>query len=111
MTNTPHTPVPWEINKFQSYDDCNKLRDRLSIVTKNKQANGTKYHISLLTVGQEINAEANAEFICRAVNNHDKLLEALKLCHEQLSLYVADCEQSAEDKEALDAATAVMDEL
>jgi hypothetical protein len=37
------------------------------------------------------------------------LHEALELCFEQLSLHVADSEQSPEDKEALDKAVAALD--
>ena len=54
-----HTPPPWEINqydeKFYTIDSADK------------------------GVGEAYSKE-NAEFIVRAVNNHERLVEALEFC-------------------------------
>lgn len=67
---TDHTPIYWEVNGS----------DELAIVHKNRAiAFIPRQHPYALA-----NALANAYFIVRAVNNHDRLLAALKDCVDLL---------------------------
>lgn len=42
------------------------------------------------------NVEANARLICRAVNNHDKLIEALEICKAYLDPIIREKYQNGE---------------
>lgn len=63
---TKHTPTPWEVFT----DNETGL---FSIGRKTSDYSGTEYGI----VAESIDLKANAEFIVRAVNNHQALVEAL----------------------------------
>jgi hypothetical protein len=86
--STKHTPGPWHtgrntvVRNTIVYDQSgNAICDCKTFHGKHRESEGS----------------ANATLIAAA----PQLLEALKLCHEQLSLYVADDKQSPEDNEAL----------
>ena len=82
MSDTKHTPLPWHTEdigrscprvvadqgkKWDNLEICNFYDD----VTTEDCINGPEYE-------QKENHEANAEFIVRACNSHDALLNALK---------------------------------
>jgi len=71
LDNLTHTPTPWE---YVNYDS------RWLIDSVNKVGS-----IAILNGGKDRLATANAEFIVRAVNQHDQLVSenaAMRLAHE-----------------------------
>jgi hypothetical protein len=71
-----HTPTPWKLDKeggFTITDSSDRTSDASDIayVNPEKENWGDKY---------DGDPEANGEFIVRAVNSHDALLEALRNC-------------------------------
>ena len=93
-----HTPTPWEIvalakSKNSRFPKNGELGDFL--IRQMKEAPGG---IAITIGGLGKTEEANAEFIVRAVNSHEALLETLKklrLCVHKPGCYCAgydDCE-------------------
>jgi hypothetical protein len=66
MSTTKHTPTPWSKSRIASH------APQFSIY-------GDDDARDLAVVGYVENAEANAEFIVKAVNHHDELVAALEL--------------------------------
>lgn len=80
---TQHTPVPWSIGGFQ-YKDWRHSgeKSRGIIILANPNKNTVPNTIAeILESNFNINFEANAEFIVRACNSHDQLLES---CEQML---------------------------
>lgn len=63
-----HSELPWKVIKMEGSND-------LYILTKNKK--GWNEYI-LAGIIPNLDAKANASFIVRACNNHEKLVEACK---------------------------------
>lgn len=79
MTDTKHTPTPWEVgevNDFGGYD-CMTAGVTVGPVTLDASDYGQR-------TGQELTPEqssallADANFVSKAVNNHDALVGALR---------------------------------
>lgn len=72
-----HSPLPWFINECSGteigFDRVGSTEDNIEIVTA---VEITADQIEQLDGGED-EAKANAEFIVRAVNNHEALLAAL----------------------------------
>jgi hypothetical protein len=64
---TGHTPTPWNVGELD--------RNGQRIIRNNDLEIATLWHHSVVEIAEQM--EANAEFICRAVNSHDQLVEAL----------------------------------
>lgn len=59
-----HSPLPWTLSEQDAYE----VRDTKRLIVA-----------SVYRVGSPVlEEESNAEFICRACNNHDSLIEALQ---------------------------------
>lgn len=72
MTERKHTPLPWGIMRNQA---------ACALVAR---TDGAKQAVRIVAhIDNEITAE-DAAFICRAVNSHYELLEALKKCRAEL---------------------------
>lgn len=69
-----HTPTPWHLQANTHVPNVGIYRD----VTEKGDVHGTWEVIAFLDNDME-RARANAEFIVRAVNSHEALLEAAKL--------------------------------
>jgi hypothetical protein len=84
-----HTPTPWRVVENDgAYVKASYLA-RLRIETAPES--GRDLCLALvITDTSELNNRANADFIVRAVNSHDDLLEALKAVTETLASWTAD---------------------
>lgn len=84
-----HTPTPWGINGthklFDEQDEDSLIirADGMWVAVVTPDAND---HVRL---GKE-EVQANAEFIVRAVNSHEELLESLKACVAMMDYEDAD---------------------
>ena len=82
-----HTPTPWKVweNEIWESDDI------IIHILKPRHKNGqiTKESLS--------EAKANAAFIVKSVNNHDALLEALKIALEALEPLENEIAETAKD--------------
>lgn len=110
MEKIQHSPGPWELKATYSENeqtgliisgDTHSVCDTGVAYWYNRRAQGLDPNITNPIIAR---ANANARLISAA----PEMLEALKLCWEQLSLYVDASEQSPEDKEALDKACAAI---
>lgn len=66
-----HTPTPWEVDSTRKPYAIQPTGDDVPL------GHVFRSHVK----GHEGQQEANASFICRAVNSHASLLEALKSLH------------------------------
>ena len=83
-TKTEHTPTPWKV-----------IHGKFIIVSCNEEELGYYSIAEIADVVPKCPTLANAEFIVKACNSHEKLVEALKLaqwhleqrhaCHPDLS--------------------------
>ena len=76
-----HTPTPWKIDRILTHNAAPIItaetcwRDQPRIVAK------AMYHSG----SEDPEVHANAEFIVRACNSHDALLEALKILLDEFN--------------------------
>lgn len=73
-----HTPLPWAVNYKGSIGHIKSIAETKKETGKYPLTPTVCRFKELAGVISKENAEANAEFIVRACNNHYKLLEALK---------------------------------
>ena len=86
-----HTPTPWMDSAVSGFDDCKVYQ---------QPRNGTQ-PLRVCTA----RTNADAEFIIRAANSHDALIEALEACVDELSVnYDLVNDEGAEDSDALNKA-------
>lgn len=78
MNEPNHTPLPWII-----FDDIYQAANGRYIDEIHSLVNG---HILSVYGYTEEEVKANRVFVVKAVNNHDKLVEALKMCHALMDL-------------------------
>ena len=73
MTEIKHTELPWKIERWDD-DSPEFYKDHVLIF-----ANGADvaYAAPRVTNGENTESEANAQFIVKACNNHEKLLALL----------------------------------
>ena len=74
-----HTPVPWSLGKIRNDGDP-MLKCFVAVIhhgPKENQGNAVAWAFNGHMTGRDA-AEKNAEFIVRACNAHDQMLEALK---------------------------------
>jgi hypothetical protein len=82
MSETRHTPTPWET----SYRERSNGSYGQDIYDSNGATIATCEWYSVPTpTGFVTNRTANAEFIVRAVNSHQQLVEALRACATRLA--------------------------
>lgn len=76
MTDTTHTPTPWNVDEYKSIVDSEG---------NTISANG---FAMVMSYGEEQKkAQANAAHIVKCVNMHDELVKALKNAREELEEY------------------------
>jgi hypothetical protein len=83
MTTAKHTPTPWgyDGDGFDSVAAQDFGTDGYTIFPLDEEGMACGHICEMSEVEGDDEAEANAAFIVKAVNNHDSLLEALKaLC-------------------------------
>lgn len=77
MTTTNHTPTPWHFNKHEIGEYCGNISSLLGV---NSQGIMEQRTIAVvLKYAGDAESEANAAFIVKAANNHDALVEVLKI--------------------------------
>ena len=91
MADTQHTPVPWSIKCQEDLDPEGNgyiwaIKGKRLSEEKNLNG-GWKHYVQNPAVA---NSEANAEFIIRACNSHDALLEALEAVVNDIESYCDD---------------------
>lgn len=99
MTNNTATPRPWRVEEnngvshFIVTDDFNEQESEGYIVAQTRDSKESK---------------ANAELIVNAVNSHDELIEALKVCekcfNQKMGLTIGEAEAYSYIKQALKSA-------
>ena len=91
---TPHSELPWKVEKI-------KIEERDILIIQSE-----KYNICSIAGRLSKEAEANAAFIVRACNNHEKLVIACKMAldalqaqgiYEDCIKYLQSAIQSAEE--------------
>lgn len=76
MDKITHTPTPWYIRE---YNTSLILTDTgLELIEYQLKHNKSDYEIVTIHLDSADNGKANAEYICRAVNSHEGLVEALR---------------------------------
>lgn len=74
MTNTAkHTPTPWEIVEHTAINDVKEYR----VFSGYDEIAVCRNTVGGIVAVTQLPVEANAAFICRAVNCHDELLDVL----------------------------------
>jgi hypothetical protein len=72
-----HTPIPWECGEAKNYHGYYIApKGKLPTLAAVERVGTEQLHITVFNFPGE--TKANAEFIVRAVNNHDKLIAALQ---------------------------------
>ena len=66
-----NTPTPWEVFAWKSEDGAKAAEHHIRSVSGQLIARAYKRNLSL------VESESNADFIVRAVNSHDELLDAV----------------------------------
>ena len=94
MTESKHTPIPWKVNTFAGRPNSEVFSNDTLIC----DCRATNVEMT----SEEI--EANAEFIVRAVNSHQALLDALKCLYRDEKLDDGD---PALDQSRIKAAAAI----
>lgn len=85
MGKAKHTPTPWgyDGDGFDSVAAQHCNTDGYTIFPLDEDGDACGHICEMSEAEGDEEAEANAAFICKAVNNHESLLEALKsLLHE-----------------------------
>ena len=76
MDKITHTPTPWYIREHHT---SLILTDTgLELIEYQLKHNKSDYEIVTIRLDSSDNGQANAEYICRAVNSHEGLVNALK---------------------------------
>ena len=89
--DTKHTPLPWTTDG----------RTLVQEVDGKSYWSGQPYIADCLisqSMREPGNTKANADFICRAVNNHYELLEACKAALQAMRTIEKDCHDSAREQ-------------
>lgn len=88
-----HTPTPWGFEKinYDAYSSAIRTIDPLS-----KELNGGSFTVAHLAGANGV-AEANAEFIVRAVNSHEVLLSALRSVRNEYRSYILNDPNNLQD--------------
>lgn len=71
-----HTELPWYIQEYNNYNGFSIMHDEFGCVAERWE--------EIYKEDRAKQMKANAAFICHAVNNHYKLVEALKKCRHEL---------------------------
>jgi len=80
---TKHTPTPWAYGVYEITDNMRKRLERpQSCVCLPDTADSPRMVIALCGDAMDENSRADSEFIARAVNSHEELLEAAKAVME-----------------------------
>ena len=74
MSDTKHTPTPWTYDQAESNGSFWIITDKETWVPR----------IAQVPNYDGMPNVANAAFIVKAVNNHDKLVEALRMCVDRM---------------------------
>lgn len=88
-TNTQHTPTPWQRTAYGIWKESNQGNFKVADCIPDDGYGAYK-------CPSELQAVANADFIVRAVNSHDALLEALKVAKNLLDEQAIDDRYHAE---------------
>ena len=85
MDKITHTPTPWYIRE---YNTSLILTDTgLELIEYQLKHNKSDYEIVTIHLDSADNGKANAEYICRAVNSHEGLVEALRQAKTELESF------------------------
>lgn len=104
MTSNTHTPGEWKISN-------NSYTEQISIHTGNELCPiAFLNYQNLRGLNNRDEQEANAARIVKCVNNHDRLLEALKAASLSLSTFVESNAWEPDDQKAYDQAEAAIKE-
>jgi hypothetical protein len=109
MDKITHTPTPWYIRE---YNTSLILTDTgLELIEYQLKHNKSDYEIVTIHLDSADNGKANAEYICRAVNSHEGLVEAVRIAllviedmHHRAGFHGNEQGRYLEIKEALKAA-------
>lgn len=84
MTNAKHTPTPWRVNFSDGSGDGKYITAKHDAIVKLRWGCSCCEDTSELSQ----NEKANRDFIVRACNNHDALVDELKRSHSIISKLV-----------------------
>jgi hypothetical protein len=85
MSEIKHTPTPWRADDEFGHIAIRPVNEKLEIINSDLQME----HSELLVLWDYDNCQEDAEFIVRACNSHDGLVEAARCAYKVLAYCIA----------------------